>query len=100
MVVLHNGSLAEACGKMLFSCSSDALLPKEGAQDVAKWHNDVELELAGNNVKKQEGGCRGGVLFIRVGFLTCAARSPRRFYLQFEACLIFGWDSRKISRWV
>jgi hypothetical protein len=39
-----------------------------------------------------------GVLFIRVGFLACATRSPLQFYLHFEACLFFSWDLRKISR--
>jgi hypothetical protein len=47
---------------------------------------------------KWEGG-RQGVLFIRSRFLACATRSPRRFYLQFEACMFFSWDLWKIS-WV
>jgi hypothetical protein len=44
----------------------------------------------------------GGVrfLFIRVGFLACATRSPCRLYPQFEDRLIFSWDSMKISRFV
>jgi hypothetical protein len=40
-----------------------------------------------------------GVLFIRAWFLACLAWSPHHFFLQFEACLFFSWDLRKIS-WV
>jgi hypothetical protein len=61
---------------------------------AGRWRNGW---LCYGGGEKWEGG-REGVLFIRVGFLVCATRSPLQFYLQFEAFLFFSSHFRKISR--
>jgi hypothetical protein len=95
------GSPVAVAVKMGSTAPSDAPWPVARARAVAKRLDAAKLKLAGDNGEKWEGGHQGwGVQFLRVGFIACAARSPHRFYLQFEARLIFGWDSRKISSWV
>jgi hypothetical protein len=68
------------------------------ARTTAERRDSVELERAGDNGENgRVATAGGGVLFIRAGFLVCSTRNPRRFYPQFEARLIFGWDLWKIS---
>jgi hypothetical protein len=76
--------------------SRDAPRPVARARAAAKQRGGVELKLAGGNGENGR-EVASGILFIRARFLACATRSPRRFYLQFEACLFFSWDLRKIS---
>jgi hypothetical protein len=77
--------------------SGDATWPVARPRAAAKRCGGVELELADGNGENGREVTRG-VLFMRAGFLACATRSPLQFYLQFEACLFFSLDLRKISR--